>query len=335
MSTTPSTPAADPAAPGNPPAAPAAAPGAAPAAPAAVTPPANSDPGAAAAPAAPAAAAAPAAPAEPGKANGAQPPSFISMVESIEDPSLKNVASRFTSVQDMAKAVVDLRADNSKRIKVPDENASDEDRAKFRKAIGAPDEVKGYAEAIKLPDGVEMTEADKAVLDAVLPIAHKHGVPAQALNGFVGEYMQLAKKLQGDAMAAIQKFGADSEVALKREWGSDFEPNLALANRVGEVFGGPEFKAFLNETPLATGGMLGDHPLMAKFLATLGKRSGEGELMIGATPEEKTSIQEQIDALNRQVPVGSANYTSAAHQKKLQTLFDKLHGTDPVVGAGI
>ena len=67
----------------------------------------------------------------------------------------------------------------------------------------------------------------------------------------------------------------------------------------------------------------------------MGRSSGEGELMVGATPEEKTSIQDQINTLDKQVPVGSPGYTSSAHQKKLQALYEKLHGNEPITGAGI
>ena len=79
--------------------------------------------------------------------------------------------------------------------------------------------------------------------------------------------------------------------------------------------------------------MLGDHPLIVKMFATLGRRSDEGDLMIGNTPQERTSIQAQIDKLNAEVPVGSRDYTSRGHQDKLQKLYEQLHGRNPIVGS--
>jgi hypothetical protein len=178
-----------------------------------------------------------------------------------------------------------------------------------------------------------MTDADKAMLTAVLPIAHEHGVPADAMNKFVGKFMELQQGTQQQVVAQIEEFGRQAETSLKREWGADFEPNLNIANRTAERIG-TDFKAFLNVTPLATGGMLGDHPVLIKALANLGRGLGEGDLMLGATREEQASIQEQIEVLNKSVPVGSTNYTAPGHQQKLQGLYEKLHGRTGIVGSG-
>jgi len=259
--------------------------------------------------------------------------SFLKLRETVADKALRNVVDRFASLTDIAKAVVDLRTDNSQRVKVPAADASEEDRAKFRKALGVPDKADGYK--IELPEGVEMTDADKVVLEAVLPIAHANGVPAAALNGFVSEFLGLQNEMQAAAVQQIEKFGKDAETALKREWGGDYETNMNLANRVGEALGGPQFKEFLNTTPLATGGMLGDHPVLARFLASLGRRADEGDLMLGATREEKSSIQTELDALNKAVPPGTAGYTEKSHQDRLAKLYGQLHGAGSIVGGGM
>jgi len=250
---------------------------------------------------------------------------------SITDPALKNIADRITSPVDAIKVIQDLRTQNSQRIKIPDEKATEEDVAKFRKAIGVPDQATGYE--INLPDGMQMTEADQAVLSAVVPLAFESGVPAEAFNKFVGKYMELNKQAEQNVIAQLQQYGQDSERLLRKEWGSDFDRHVNLANRVGEVVGGPEFKAFLNETPIPGGGMLGDHPAMVRFLATVGRRTDEGDLLLTATPEERNNVQAEIDRLNNEVPPGSPNYTNPAHQSKLQDLYQRLHGNTPIVGS--
>jgi len=251
--------------------------------------------------------------------------------ESITDPKLKNVADRLTSPTDAIKAIVDLRTQNSQMIRIPGEGATDDDKAKYRKALGIPEKEDGYK--IELPAGMEMTDADKAVLNRVMPIAFKNGVPQTAFNGFVADYLALQRDMQAQVVSAIKQFGDASEAKLKKEWGADYEPNLNLANRVGEVYGGQEFKEFLNTTPLAAGGMIGDHPMIVKFLATLGRRTDEGDLLLSATREEKSSIQDQINQLNKEVPPGTPAYASKAHQDKLSGLYGKLHGHQPIVGS--
>lgn len=255
--------------------------------------------------------------------------------ETITDPKLRAIADRVNSPTDLVKSIVDLRTDNSKRIKVPEEGAPEEDVAKYRKALGIPDKPDGYK--ITPPEGVELSEADKKVLDAMLPLAHKAGVPAKAMNDLVNGFLGQQRELQTKFVEDINKYNQESEASLKREWGKDFEPNLNLANRFAEssakAAGVPEFKSFLENTLLATGGRLGDHPLMVKYLAGVGRRSSEGELSIGFSPQERSSVQEQITSLNNSVPPGSPAYLEASHQAKLQGLYDKLYGNDPVVGS--
>lgn len=246
-------------------------------------------------------------------------------------PEYQEQAKRFTSLNDVFKSNNDLRTDNSQRIKVPGADASDEDKAKFRKALGIPDKPDGYK--IEAPEGVELTDADNELLKVVMPIAHEEGVPEKAFNGFVGKFLKLSRDMQAQAIEGIKKFGEDAEAQLKKEWGRDFDPNLSLANRVADHIG-PDFKKLLNETPIVGGGMLGDHPVIVKALASLGRQMDESSVTLGATPEQKSSIQEQINALNKEVPVGSPAYTSKDHQQKLQDLFAKLHGSTGIVGSG-
>lgn len=315
------------------------APAAAPATPAmAPVPAAPAVPALAAAPAAPAAAAAPAAP-PPAQAGAASPdpaapppPAGPWWRDTLKDEKHINVASRLNSPADAMQAIIDLRTQNSKSVRVPDEKAPPEDVAKFHKAIGVPEKVEGYE--IKLEEGVALGDADKMVLEAVLPLAHKAGVPAKAMNDFVNQYAKLAGQLQADAVKKIGDFAAAAAADLKREWGNDFDANLNLANRTAEQLGGGQFKAFLNETQLADGVMLGDHPVMARLLARIGRSYDEGDAILGHTPEQRASVQSEIEALMQSVPPGSPAYTTPAHQAKLNALYEKLYGSAGIVGGG-
>lgn len=251
-----------------------------------------------------------------------------------------------TSLKDAGQALIDLRTEMSTRIKVPGADATDEDRAKFRKAMGVPDRAEDYV-ALSLsaleppppapgqepdPNARPLTEEDKAVLAAVAPMAYEEGVPPAAFTKFAHRFLELSRSAEADVMRQIVEFGQASERELKREWGTDFDRNVNLANRMAEVVGGPTFKAFLNETQLPGGKMLGDHPAMVRFLATMARRTDEGDFLLGQTPEAKQSIQSQIDELNKAVPPGSAGYTTKAHQDKLQALYEQLHGHQSIVG---
>lgn len=229
----------------------------------------------------------------------------------------------------MVQALIDLRADNSNRVKIPGEGAAPEEIAKFNKAFGIPDKPEGYE--YSAPEGVQISDLDKQVIEALRPFAHKTGLPAKTFQEFTSELLKFSSNLQQQAVAKIQEFGQTSEAALQKEWGKDFEPNLTIANRVVNSFGGEEFKKFLDTTPIVGHGMIGDHPAMVKFFAAVGRQIGEGDLMLGPSPQQAQGIQAEIDQLNKSVPPGSAGYTTKAHQDKLQALYDKL-GSQPIVG---
>lgn len=80
---------------------------------------------------------------------------------------------------------------DSGRIKVPGEGASAEEVATFNKAIGVPDDVKGYAlPDLKDADG-NSVPLDQSLLGHLLPKALERGVPAAAMNGLIADYVQL------------------------------------------------------------------------------------------------------------------------------------------------
>jgi hypothetical protein len=246
------------------------------------------------------------------------------------DPAFKADADRFTDLNSVFKSNRDLRTQASQRIAVPGADASDEDKAKYRKALGIPEDASGYE--IKPPEGIELTDADKELIKVMTPIAHEHGIPANAYNGLVSKFLEVSRDLHMQAIDNIKKFGEASEAALKKEWGKDFDPNLQLANRVADRFGA-DFKKFLNETPIEGSGMLGDHPIIVKTLAQIGREMSESTIGLGVTPEQKADIQTQINDLNKKVPVGSPGYSDKDHQAKLQELYGKLAGNNPIVGA--
>jgi hypothetical protein len=257
-------------------------------------------------------------------------PSGTGWFDTIEDQRLREYASRFASPTDIVDTALKLREEVSKRIKPLDNNATPEDRAKYYKAMGVPETPDQYQ--FVLPPEVKVSDADKALLAAVLPIAHEAGIPGDAMNKFVGTVLSLTNQVQAEVVNVINEYGKQQETALRREWGKDYDNHVQMARRAASVIGGDEFRDFLNSTTLPQGGLLGDHPQVVKFLATIGRRTGEGDLMIGTTKEERESIQQQINTLNAQVPPGSPGYTQAAHQAKLQQLYGQL-GSAPIVGS--
>lgn len=123
-----------------------------------------------------------------------------------------------TGVKDpdgLVKIARDLRRAQSEsgKVKIPGENATDDERAAFREAIGAPKEAAGYE--VTMPEGAEQYHLDTAVMEPLKVIAHKHGVPAPAFKEMADVFLAAAVD---DAKSEVARTDTEAADQIK-EWG--------------------------------------------------------------------------------------------------------------------
>lgn len=237
-------------------------------------------------------------------------------------------AKRIASPHDAVKVAFDLRKANGSMVRVPSADAKPEEVQRFRRAIGVPDKPEDY----KADLGRDITDADRPVIDAVAKVMHEHGVPSSAFTAVSKVVTELALAQQGELNRLAEKSRGDAEAALKKEWGGDFDANVALAQRAVRSFGGKEIDALLNT--VVNGSKLGDNPLLVRMFGNIGRRMGEGEFLGPATATERSSIQERIDEIMRANPPGTEKYKTPSVQRELAELSEKLAGAGPQRDAG-
>lgn len=124
---------------------------------------------------------------------------------------------------------------DSGRIKVPGEGANAEELATFRKAIGVPDDAKGYdmpvpkgadGQPLKGPDG-EPVQLNAPLLERLAGVAHQAGVPKAAYHALVQDFVQAQLEELGQADAKAQQ-EAQAKAA---EWGRDAPAKQQDVNR--------------------------------------------------------------------------------------------------------
>lgn len=166
----------------------------------------------------------------------------------------------------------------SGRVKIPGEGASESDIKAFHKAIGVPDDPKGYevsvpkgedGEPMKQDDGSPV-ELDQGLIDRVAAAAHKAGVPAGAFDALVQEVVrndmeQLAGK-QAEELAEARRI-ADG-------WGADREENLAAMDNAGKVLG------LTRQDMISLRGALGPEKAMG-MLVKIGQGTREDTMIEG------------------------------------------------------
>lgn len=175
----------------------------------------------------------------PASDSGADPDWYANVSAEVDgdEPGLRDwVKSRgYKTLDDVVKSARDnqkaLR--DSGRVKVPGDDAGADEIAAYRKAIGVPDDPKGY----KLP---ELTGADgepvpfnDAKLQRIAENAHKAGIPAGALEAV----------LQAEAEADAQELSAaEAEIQRRAEahakkWGDQAAENTANINNAARALG--------------------------------------------------------------------------------------------------
>lgn len=215
--------------------------------------------------------------------------------DAITDEGLRSVAERYNSPTDAIKAVADLRKQVSTSIRMPGKDATPEDIQKFYKAIGVPDAPDGYK--FQLPEGRELTDADKAFQAEMAKAFHETGVSAQAAGKLNQVWNDMQVKAEQSMIDADKQFAAQSEAQLKQKWGQDYDRNVTLANRAAtELF---ENLDSAKKIEMKDGRFLMDHPVMLEMLAKVGGEMAEdGFRRLDAN--ETATLQQQADDLGKQ-----------------------------------
>ncbi len=166
-----------------------------------------------------------------------------------DDPSLAS----FKDVTSLAKSYVQNKADtsvlvNSKGLIVPGEGATDEEKNTFYNSLGRPETVDGYELPVpELPKGMEYN-AERTKMFA--EIAHSKGVSKDAFQAIVNAYNEDEKTRFEGYQTEQNNIREQSTVAMKKEWGANYEANLAKADAVIVPLFGEEFRQKLIDTGL-------------------------------------------------------------------------------------
>lgn len=182
---------------------------------------------------------------------------------------------KYKDVPGLIKAAEDSRKQLSQRmdgyVKLPGEDATDEDRAAYRMKMGIPDSAEGYdlklSEDFALPEGVEITDEKKR---AFADFAAKEGLSAkQAEAAF--NFMAQSESREYEALIAQDDADlASADKELREAFGENYEAKMNDAKKLGASYGIPM------EHPIL------QIPVVAKALAgisdDLGQRTKEAIL---------------------------------------------------------
>jgi hypothetical protein len=140
-------------------------------------------------------------------------------------------ASKFKTVDGALKSYANLEKalGNSNKVAIPGENATPEEIALFRQKTGVPEKPDGYK--ISKPDGLpdELWGAERVT--AFQTKAHELGLSTKQAEELA---KWQAEQLGGDYTKNTAALTASRDAAvadLKKEWGPNYDANVALAEK--------------------------------------------------------------------------------------------------------
>lgn len=221
--------------------------------------------------------------------------------EMLEDPDLQGSErlKAFRTADDISRSLLEaekyIRSENASKKLPSDFSEWSEDQWNlYDSSMGIPEESTGYGlEADGIPEDMPWN----AEIQSKLADAYKQArlTPAQAKILWDVE-KNLAKETWSETQGKIAELREGSIDDLRKEWGSGFKGKHEQAKAAFEKLAG-DLAETIESLPLATGQILGDHPVFIRLMANMGKMMSEDEHMkedvprrgFGKTPEEAKS----------------------------------------------
>jgi hypothetical protein len=247
---------------------------------------------------------------------------LVAKVPSAERDKLAARLKRFSSPDNVLKSLLELeRKVSSSGLKATlPENPTDEDLKAYREANGIPEAPDGYG--LAFPEGVDVTDADKAELASFQERMHEANIPPAAAKAAFEYYSELREKATQEFGAKAQEATVNARAELRAEFGKDFARNVNVAKNYIGQFMDSESAETLFSTGLADGTRLGDNPSFVRLLVNAGLATAGDDALVAAEYGSAPggSVEEQYKAAVALMGTDPKAYWAEDHQAKVQKL---------------
>lgn len=195
------------------------------------------------------------------------------------DAGLIESMSKFEKgIPDLAKSYAELEKKQSQAISVPNEKATEEEKALYRKTMGVPEKPEDYKLGdVELPDGITTDEAMQA---EYLKIAHEANMSDAQANAVHQWYMKTFGEQVAAAQVVVKTTLKEAAAGVRERHGVDADAAKTYLERGYKHCATPSLKESLD----ASG--FGNHPDMIDLFITVGKLVSEHPFVDGSRGEQ-------------------------------------------------
>lgn len=209
-------------------------------------------------------------------------------------------------------------------IRKPGEDATDEEKARYREVMGIPKEQAEYVTSLQLPEGVDLGDDDRPVADAFAEVAMNSSMSKEQYNDIVNWYYQQQEKASEAQDEFDDEFKVASQNELKEEYGGAYKRNL---NSIAAVFpywpGGKEGLAAVLGGRTAGGNIIGDDPNFVRALVNMAKAINPTAAVVDDVDMSGKGVDEEIKEIETLMRTDRRAYNKdEAKQARYRELLD-------------
>ena len=188
-------------------------------------------------------------------ASEAKHPAWMAQLGNVEAEKAEKL-SKFEKIGDLANNYLELEKKLGSSLVKPGDDASDEEREAFYRALGKPESADKYS-----------IEGDNA--EMFRKMAYENNLTDEQAKTFYKALLDVGNNAIAQQKAAFDAQAKDTQAALQKEYGKDYPTKIEMLKRGVAAYGGEKMGAKLQQA-----GLLGDYDVVKMFIL-LGEQSAE------------------------------------------------------------
>jgi len=211
------------------------------------------------------------------------------------DAKAAKTLERMTDPTVLWKSYTEARKelDGGQRVKLPDAKSTDDEWSAFNKSLGVPDEVAGYLDKMELQSGRVLGDEDRPVFDYFAERMHKVGTTPKVMAEMTDAWLDYQNAQQEDQQTRDHDNRVNNEISLKEELGGSF---TSVTNAIGTMLSQapPELADLLTNGRAMDGTLLGDHPIVVKWLGEVATELYPAAAMAAPSGDNVRAMGEEL-----------------------------------------
>lgn len=242
------------------------------------------------------------------------------------DEKLMKRLERFTGPDQIMKSwlAAEQKISSGEFRKQLPENATEEQKAEWRKANGIPEAPDKY----ELPEweDFQFSDEDKPMVDAFLSKMHASDASPAQVAAALETYKETVQQATAARYEADKAFHVQAEDALRAEWGNDYRANIELVKRTlnnTDIIPADVKDALLTARD-GSGNLLRNNPAFLNMWAQIGKEVyGDGPVITGDAKATMSSRKEEIEKV---LKTDFKRYISEGMDKEYAKILEREQG---------